>query len=238
MFKILNDLMDFIFPPFCAICGRRLDGDKVVCNRCFGKTYFVSQKRCRICGMTVKSRSICKECKKDPPNFDFVIGCGSYVTPLSNIIKFYKYNHRPSLSERLARMLYSSYLRRGDVRKIEIVTWVPMQWVGIRERGYNQSRLLAENFSAIASLRSMPLLKKIRNIPSQTKLSYKDRLTNVRNAYKVERRALDELSRDLNNGIILVDDVLTTAATLNECARALKEAGFSRVIGLVLAISP
>jgi len=236
--NILIDFVDFIFPPYCAICGDRLGGETMVCNKCFGEIHFLSRRRCRICGKTIKSGNICKNCRENPPDFDFVIGCGNYVYPFSNIIKFYKYNNRPSLLKRLARMLYSVYLVRGDVKRIKIVTWVPMRGVELRTRGYNQSRLLADEFATIASLRSVPLLKKVRSIPSQTKLSDKERLTNVRDAYKVDQKVLDGLNNDLDGGIIVIDDVITTASTLNECARALKERGISRVIGLVLAISP
>jgi len=238
MHKILNDFINFIFPLNCAICGGRMKGKDVICNKCFEKIHFVGKKRCKICGTTIKSGNICKGCRKDLPFFDFVIGCGNYVPPLSGILRLYKYYNRPSLSERLARLLYSLYSSRGDLKKIKVVTWVPMRAVELRERGYNQSRLLAEQFASYASLKSVSLLKKVRNIPSQTKLSYKERLYNVVGAYKVDEKTIRDLNDDLNEGIILVDDVITTASTMNECAKVLKKIGISKVFGMVLAISP
>lgn len=107
-----------------------------------------------------------------------------------------------------------------------------------RERGYNQSQLLAEEFSKISSLVSTNLLYKTANIPSQTTLPYEKRLENVKGAYEIREKALKSFKGNPENGIILIDDVLTTGGTLNECAKRLKEAGFVKVVGLVLAISP
>lgn len=237
MNKILNDLLNFIYPPYCSICKESLHGGNIICNSCFEKIHFTSKNRCKICGKKIKSGRVCKDCEEDPPFFDFVIGCGNYVPPLSNIIKIYKYNHRPSLSEHLSRMLYSLYQSRGDLKRIKVVSWVPMRRTELRERGYNQSKLLAENFANYANLKSASLLKKVRNIPSQTKLPYERRLSNVFGAYKVNDEYLELLNNDLEEGIILIDDVITTSSTMNECARVLKERGVKKIVGIVLAIS-
>jgi ComF family protein len=238
LFRFLGDLEKFIFPPFCPICDNELKRTEIICQRCFDKIYFVSRKKCKICGKQLNSGKICKNCRKKSPYFDFVISCGSYVPPFSDIIKTYKYRNRPSLSKRLARKLYSYYNARSDIKEINHLTWVPMRNHEKRERGYNQSQLLAEEFSKISSLKSTNLLCKTANIPSQTSLPYEKRLNNVKCAYEIRKKALKNFKNNPKNGIILIDDVLTTGSTLNECARKLKEAGFVKVIGLVLAISP
>lgn len=238
LFRFLNDLEKFIFPPFCAICDNELKRTEIICQRCFDKIYFVSRKKCKICGKPLKSGKTCRNCLKKKPYFDYVIGCGSYVPPFSDIIKIYKYRNRPSLSVRLARKLNSYYDSRSDVKDINYLTWVPMRKSEKRERGYNQSQLLALEFSKISSLKSTNLLCKTANIPSQTSLPYKKRLNNVKCAYGIREKGLKNLKSNPKNGILLIDDVLTTGSTLNECARKLKEAGFKKVVGLVLAISP
>jgi ComF family protein len=237
MNKVLNDLLNFVYPPYCLICKESTHGGNIVCNSCFEKVHFINKNKCKICGKKIKSGSICKDCRKNPPFFDFVIGCGNYIPPLSNIIKIYKYNHRPSLSERLARMLYSLYQSRGDLKRIKVVSWIPMRRNELRERGYNQSKLLAEKLVNYANLKSAPLIKKVRNIPSQTKLPYEKRISNIINTYEVNDKYLELLNKDLEEGIILIDDVITTSSTMNECARVLREKGVKRIIGLVLAIS-
>ncbi len=236
--RFFSDLEKFVFPPFCPICDNELKRTDIICQRCFDKIYFVSRKKCKFCGKPLKSGKICGNCRKKNPYFDFVISCGSYVPPFSDIIKIYKYRNRPSLSTRLARKLYSNYSSRSDVRNIEHLTWVPMKRTEKRERGYNQSQLLAEEFSKISSLRSINLLCKTANIPSQTTLPYEKRLINVKDAYEIREKTLKSFKGNPENGIILIDDVLTTGSTLNECAMKLKEAGFKKVVGLVLAISP
>jgi len=238
LFRFLFDLEKFVFPPFCSICENELKEAKIICHRCFDKIYFVSRKKCKFCGKPLKSGSICKKCREETPAFDSVISCGSYVPPLSDIIKIYKYRDRPSLSIRLARKLYSHYSSRADIRNIDYLTWIPMRRAEKRERGYNQSQLLAFEFSKISSLKSIDLLFKAVNIPSQTTLPYEKRRGNVKGAYGIRENTLKKFKGDPDKGIILIDDVLTTGSTLNECAKRLKEAGFKKVIGLVLAISP
>jgi competence protein ComFC len=238
LFRFLGDLEKFIFPPFCPICDNELKRTEIICQRCFDKIYFVSRKKCKLCGKPLKSGKICKNCKEENPYFDSVISCGSYVPPFSDIIKIFKYRNRPSLSKRLARKLYSNYSSRSDVSDIDYLTWVPMKKSEKRERGYNQSQLLAEEFSKISSLRTINLLCKTANIPSQTTLPYEKRIVNVKDAYEIREKTLKSFKGKHEKGIILIDDVLTTGGTLNECARRLKEAGFKKVVGLVLAISP
>lgn len=238
LFRFLNDLEKFVFPSFCPICDNELKKTEIICGRCLNKTFFVSRKKCKICGKPIKSGKLCGNCRKETPFFDSVISCGSYVPPFSDIIKIYKYRNRPSLSKQLARKLYSNYLSRGDIQDIKYSTWVPMTKAEKRERSYNQSRLLALDFSRISSLTSINLLSKISSIPSQTTLPYEKRFINVKNVYKIRTKTLKELKGNTGRGIILVDDVLTTGSTLNECAAELKKAGFKKVIGLVLAISP
>mgnify|MGYP000691302801 CR=1 FL=1 len=238
LFRFFADLENFVFPAFCPICDNELKRTEIVCQRCFNDAFFVSRKKCECCGKPVKSGKRCENCRERNPHFDYVISCGNYVPPWSDIIKIFKYRSRPSLSKRLARKLYSNYLSRSDVKDIDCLTWVPMTGAEKRERGYNQSRLLAEEFSKISCLTRIGLLRKKANIPSQTALSYEKRFINVKGAYELRKKTLQHFKSNPEKGIIIIDDVLTTGSTLNECARKLKEAGFKKVIGLVLAVSP
>ena len=238
LFRLVSDLEEFVYPPLCPICKNEIKESKIVCQRCFDRIYSVSRKQCKICGKPIKRGSICTKCKKNRPSFDTIISCGSYVAPLSDIIKLYKFKNRPSLSVKLTRKLYTIYSSHADIKDTNYITWVPMRRVETRERGYNQSQLLALEFSKISSLKSIDFLYKAANIPSQTTLPYAQRINNVRNAYKIRKKALNSFNGNPKKGIILIDDVLTTGSTINECAKRLKEAGFKKVIGLVLAISP
>ena len=128
LFRFLEDLENFIFPPFCPICDNELKRSEIICQRCFDKIYFVSRKKCKICGKPTESGKICKVCRKKNPYFDFVISCGSYVPPFSDIIKTYKYCNRPSLSKRLARKLYSHYNSRSDIKEINHFIEIYVKW--------------------------------------------------------------------------------------------------------------
>lgn len=220
------------------ICNNELKKREVICQRCFDKVYFISSKKCKFCGRPIKNGKTCKFCRRERPSFDFLISSGNYVFPFSEIIKIYKYKNRPVLSSKLARKLYSSYLAHSHLGKIDYLTWVPMRRAETRERGYNQSELLAKEFAKISSLKCVELLYKASNIPSQTKLPEEKRINNVKEAYKIKEKELKKLKLEKGKSIIIIDDVLTTGSTLNECAKKLKEVGFKKVYGLVLAISP
>ena len=238
LFRFVSDLEEFLYPPLCQICENKIKESRIVCQRCFDRIYSVYRKQCKICGKPLKRGNFCAKCRKNRPSFETIISCGSYVPPLSDIIKLYKFKNRPSLSAKLARKLYTTYNSHVDIKNINYITWIPMRRAETRERGYNQSQLLAFEFSRISSLKSIDLLYKAKTIPSQTTLPYEKRINNVKSAYKIRKQALNLFKGNPEEGIILIDDVLTTGSTLNECAKKLKEAGFKKVIGLVLAISP
>lgn len=234
----LKHLIDFIYPPYCKICGGELKKEKVICNRCFDSIHFINNKRCKICGKNTGGKEICKFCRDESPPFDVVIAAGNYVTPLREIIMEFKYNNRLTLADRLSRMMYSVFISRGDLSFLKAVTWVPMNSVELRERGYNQSQILAEKFAELGDLKIYNILKKVRKIPSQTGLSEDERIKNVRGAYRVREDVFRDNKEELQAGLILIDDVFTTGSTLRECASDLKVYGVNRIAGLVLAISP
>lgn len=233
MFDLVGDIINFIFPPYCAICNEKTEPGNIICSRCFDSIYFIHDYRCVSCGRPIGEGSKCKMCGEMETHFDGITGCGSYIPPFSEIIRIFKYHNRPSLGKRLSRIMYSSYLSSVNLGSINTVTWVPMSGVELRERGYNQSRLLAEEFGAISGKNILKLLKKKRDIPSQTSLEDERRFKNIKGAFSasVGQRIADD-------SVIIVDDVLTTGSTVNECSRVLKEAGFENVFVLVLAISP
>ena len=140
-----------------------------------------------------------------------------------------KYQHARHLAEPLAALL-GGYLDTGPVPSVEAIVPVPLHPNRLRQRGYNQSTLLARELSARASLPVVDdCLERVRDTPAQMHLPARQRLTNVHGAFCARDRRLAGAT------VLLVDDVCTTGATLEACADALKRAKVRSVWGLALA---
>ena len=211
--NIFKPLIDFIFPPICEVCGRRLKNNEViVCRSCIGKIVPSRTTRKRVKGLKY---------------LDEVSAFGMFIPPFDEIIHLYKYSGKTKLSEKLVNFLYITYLTHYNGIKVDLITAVPLHRVKSRERGYNQSELLARGLSELTGIPYRPLLVRTRNTVSQTKLDRNKRMENVKGAFRC--------TLDVEGHVLLVDDVMTTGSTLNECARVLKLKGVERVTGLVLA---
>lgn len=213
--NIFRSFLNFFFPPFCHICGRRLEKERIVCEKCFSeiKPVFKDYKK-----MLRKLKYL-----------DDVKGYGSFSPPLDKIIYLFKYYGRISLKEKLGYFLELTYKTYYSRKEIEFIVPVPLHPTRKRERGYNQSFILANELSKRTNIPISQGIKRIRYTTTQTLLTEKEREKNIKNAFKA--------TNEFKGNILLVDDVLTTGHTLDDCARALKEAGALKVISLVVAVA-
>ncbi len=175
--------------------------------------------------------TLCGPCRRNFYFFDFARTVSVFEDPLREIIHAFKYQKRLSLSRPLAQRLAESFLGMAAQFDADGVVPVPLYPSRKRERGFNQAEALARHFCRRVNL---PLLGKslsrIRPTLIQAGLSRRERRLNMRGAFRVKR---PEILR--GKKILLMDDVFTTGATLNECSRILKEAGVARVSVLTLA---
>lgn len=196
-------------PPFCRICGKHLpakaQGQAFICTDCQRSSYFFK-----------KARSVCV--------YDGVI---------KDCIHLFKYKSKLSLVKPLGKLAVDFAHNFLDMENIDLILPVPLASSKLRQRQFNQARLLAKSLSCAFSKELKDnLLIKIKPGVAQVNLSRQERLKNVRGSFKVKHQLLLK-----NKKVLLVDDVLTTAATANECARMLKEAGANRVDVFTLARS-
>jgi ComF family protein len=234
-------LLDIIYPPRCALCGHFVSpGEKHrppghVCDPCVRALTPIAHPLCTVCGMPLPALSgpdhPCENCLRRMPSYDSMRAPYLYAGPLMNAIQRLKYNSETHLASPLGGLL-SRYARTLLPHPEEFVTVpVPLHKHRLRERGFNQGLLLAK---VVASELGTPLdylsLIRKRDTPSQTGLGRKQRRSNVANAFSVTSAAIFKGTR-----VLLVDDVLTTGYTLNECARTLKKSGALKVICLALA---
>lgn len=198
----------------------------------------------RCVGCNIEGTVFCKNCRLEtresgketfsPPSLDALWHYGNYDHGLlRKALRRFKYHGTEGLAEPFGEML-CELLRESGLTFSAYETLllpIPLSPERLRERGYNQAELLTKMLSQNLSLPlETGLLQKIRHTPSQTGLSQRERIQNVRNSF-----ALSTPEKIRGKTILLVDDISTTGATLSEAARILKEAGAKRVIGLVVA---
>ena len=154
-----------------------------------------------------------------------------YEGPLKEIIHSFKYKKRISLAKIVSKFMIDFISENGEVLEgIDIITFVPLKNDRLRERGFNQSKVLAFNISKEFGIPLLDALQKTRATRPQNELSRDERLANLDGAFKVKGDV------ELNNArMLLIDDVMTTGATLSECSKILLDAGALEVRCLALA---
>lgn len=155
-----------------------------------------------------------------------------FIPPADNIIHSLKYRRLTVLATLCGRAMADIVRFDFFLKQADLIVPVPLFWWKQLWRGYNQALLLAREISEICNIRTADVLTRVKNTKTQTRLDEHERRKNVRNAFTLKSGEVR------HKRILLVDDVLTTGATVDECARVLKEAGAENVYSLVAAITP
>jgi ComF family protein len=239
---MIRYLINFVYPPRCAGCGVRmgLDTTAKICEPCIQLIERMPEPMCQVCGVPLQGEPAradwCRECAESPPHFGRARAVARYRPGISedgqvvpSIIRRHKYGRDQSLSRALAQCLGDSLPLNGD--DYDLVIPVPLHRQRLRWRGFNQAALLG--FAVARKMDCMldvTTLARIRDTPPQTSQDSAHRRQNVRGAFAVTRPY-----RIVNRSLLLVDDVMTTGATLDECARTLLAAGARKVDVFTLA---
>lgn len=227
-----------LYPSFCEICQAFLEktGEKFICLSCQEKIKPRPQDSyCLCCGQFFEGAAephLCLDCLERTPPFSKHRSCGRYEGIVKDVILLYKYRGLEGLSRYLADYMEQALGSEEDLwLDVDAIVPVPLHPVREKERGFNQSQVLAKRLSEIKKIQLLDKrLVKVKNIPPQTSLQANERARNVRGAFKVKR---PETVKD--KVILLVDDVYTTGSTLRECSLALREAGAKEVKAMTIA---
>jgi competence protein ComFC len=225
-----------IFPSFCRLCSCPLGrpGEKIVCRDCLERLVPRRGPVCLCCGRFFEGAGedhVCRRCLERPPAFSVHRSCGRYDGLLKDLILLFKYRKYSVLGRALAGYAGES-LGADDAlwQGADFLVPVPLHGKRKRERGFNQSQVLARELAKINGMKMLEgCLVKVRNVPPQTTLESAGRERNVRGAYAVRR-----LSKIEGKILVLVDDVFTTGSTLRECSLVLRAAGAREVRALTL----
>jgi len=229
IFNIGWKLIDMIFPPSCAGCGKW--GERY-CQTCFANTRTISPEICQTCGEPLRQNkvSICERCKSSEIYFTAVRSWALYEDPLKKAIHNLKYQRNIGLGEVLSVPLAKFLI--GTDWNIDLITAVPLDRDRKQERGYNQSVFLARPLSWLTKIPfNEKTIVRVRKTRPQVGLSREQRKQNMDGAFCCQS--------DIAYGksILIIDDVITTGSTLNACSKALIESGAEHVFGLTLARS-
>jgi ComF family protein len=223
--ELLEAAVSLLYPATCTICGKTVRAGVYLCNDCEAKIVRIAPPFCQTCSEpfegSINSAFTCANCAHRTIYFDAAVAAYRGRGIVRDVIHQFKYNRQIHLRHLVARWLRAALDdERLSGYNFDVIVPVPLHPARQRERGFNQASLLAELLSAQTSIRCRPLLKRIRYTTTQTALDRAERMENLHNAFRLRKNADVRGLR-----VLLIDDVLTTGSTLNECARVLKGAG-------------
>lgn len=240
MKKLLHHIINAVFPKRCYSCKTIISHASSLCPKCFKDLSHITKPYCNICGapfefededfQTGKNRT-CGKCIKTPPHFDKAKAVYIYNDMSKNLILPFKHGDKTQIAHFLAKQLDST--GKTSFKNADLIIPVPLHKDRFKKRKYNQAGILASNLSKISKIPvNHFILERIKATKSQGHLTTKQRLKNITGAFKVNPK-LKHLIKDKN--IILIDDVITTSSTINECAKVLKKSGAKKIEVLAIA---
>jgi len=233
--KILNKSLDFIYPPLCIVCRDNTYYARNLCSDCWSKIEWITRPHCEICSLPfeyeVEGEVICAACIQKKPYFDKSRSVFLYNDLSSGIISTFKYGDKTYPHKTYSNWMYQAGKDLWD--DVDYISFVPLSFRRTLVRKYNQSSILAKDLSKTADKKIFyNLINRVRHVVPQASLNKNERLKNVKGVFSVNKKHVDKIE---NKTIIIIDDVITTGATLNECAKVLKKHGASKVYVLTLA---
>lgn len=212
--KIINKILGVFFPRTCGFCNKKIN-ERYTCRKCLNIIEYYHEM---VVITTTVGEMYC----------DKIFSALNYEGILKNKMLSYKFHDAKYLGVCFAELLVK--LIKKHNLKADIIVAVPISKERLRERGYNQSEVIAKKVSELIGIKYQKnILLKIANNLRQSELSLYERKENVKNVYSIKN-----IENVKDKKVILIDDIFTTGATLNECAKVLKQSGALEVIALTV----
>jgi ComF family protein len=222
-------VIDLLYPPHCAVCSAPTSGGEHLCAGCRKKARVITRPFCEVCSEPflgqIDGVFICSECREQQFRFQCAVSGHLSRDVVRDLVHQFKYKKRiylrHALADWLAGTLNDSRLQNPPCDRL---VPVPLHSTRQRERGFNQALLLAEELEKSSGIPIADCLKRIRYTESQTHFDRNARMENLRGAFKMRQH-----SEVRHLHLLLIDDILTTGSTVDECARVLLDAGAASV---------
>ena len=235
--KIGGAALDLIYPPglYCISCGKITDSSRTygLCNECMAAAGWITGRRCDKCGKPLSDNDPgplcfgCGECEASgrPHAFDKGYACTVYDSVAQSVIFAFKYGSRSDIGDILGEILYDRMLSEFDADELagmyDLVIPVPIYLEKKKKRGYNHATIMAESFASRAGMKcETEALIRTRATKPMKGLGPEERKANISGAFEIRERKRSLIQ---DKSILLVDDIYTTGATIDEIAGTLKE---------------
>jgi ComF family protein len=234
--RLGKGVLDLVFPGQCLRCKTDVAEPRTLCASCWSKIRFIDEPMCRVCGVPydspLEAGLVCATCLAEPPPYARARSVFRYDESSRDLVLSFK--HADRLEGAPAFAAWFARAGGGFLEEVDFITPVPLHWGRLVRRRYNQAAILANALSARNGVPALSnLLLRKRATASQGEMrSRRARKLNVAGAFTLNRRHASAIK---DRHILLVDDVLTTGATVTACARALKRAGAGEVSVMTLA---
>lgn len=224
--QVLSNALEIVFPGLCLICGQKLIFNSrpyySVCNDCYDRFEYIGGRRCRCCSRELISEiDLCTRCRNINYFFDSNISLFEYRDHIKELIYLYKFKNRTRLAIVFADMLINLIKEKGKELPV-----IPVPSASKKDHILR----LAKNLRRKYKIKIINCLKR-KGKGQQKELDFKERFKNLRGKILANKRLLNT-----HKEVILLDDIITTGATLSECARVLKDAGVRRVYAVTIAM--
>ena len=235
----------FAFPPFCATCRQRMTGRRpgAICPDCWSESVRWGRGCCQRCGTVIANGEnpdalplplLCEKCHIDGWSCRDVRCVGPFSGAMADAVHLLKYSDNRSLAGTIAGLMAETIGRDREYLAADMIVSVPLHPARKRERGYNQAQLLAEGLGRLIGIPAPDgLVVRTKHTATQTTMGREQRRRNVEDIFRAKRP-----EAIAGKTVILIDDVLTTGATIGACGQSLLNAGAQQVFALTAAAAP
>ena len=231
----LQTLLNVVSPPQCICCGRGVYTNiSAICGTCKASVIVFQGLRCRKCSLTLSegTSGLCESCAKTRRAYRFLLAAGPYEGVVASLVRSLKFDKVLRAADELGELVVQQISADDRIDDDWLLVTVPLSSASFRRRGFNQAELIARVVARRTGMNLRPkALSKITETSDQASLHRTARLSNVKGAFRARQELVE------NAKILIIDDVITTGATMHECALALKSAGAKEVAAAVAAYS-
>jgi len=216
-------ILDVLAPPACLACGTQIEAGKFLCAQCYQQLHWIEPPFCQHCGLPLKDQADCHCATEAADNMFSALVFEHEIS--RKLVHAFKYQEFFSMAKFWAKALAQQCHKYQRLEAADLVTFVPLHSAKKRQRGFNQAALIAKFFSKETNIPFAKVLQRVEYTNTQTHLNRLERKQNVASAFAIMPKQDIRQKR-----IILIDDVITSGATIEACATVLKNAGAASVL--------